>query len=209
MKYFFYITSKVFLYALFIQYFLFFKLSSSPIIIFKWDNNLKNINKCNTKITTESLKFQPKNFIDLNNFPSKEIENASIEEGNSRYNQIQCLKKLDLSSLEKLELKKNYQYFRQREIESIEFLKNFLLNFDKENKFAPGEKMKVMEYIKIKTELYSILDQKTEYSLFRNENSSEKEFISIYQSLFRVHFDLLNSVSPELRKILLKKMYNT
>ena len=115
---------------------------------------------------------------------------------------------MNLSNLEKAELKKNYNLFRQRELDGLDYLKNYLINFDKENKFAPGEKEKVLELFKIKSELYYILDKKTENSLFSNEIASEKEFVSIYQSILRSHFDLLNAVSPDLRKVLLKKMYN-
>ncbi len=184
------------------------ELSSSPIIIYKWDSKFKNINDCNTKSNLEPFKLVPQNFNELKNYPIKEIESASNEEGNIRYIQIVCIKKLNLSNPEKAELKKNYNLFRQRELDGLDYLKNYLINFDKENKFAPGEKEKVLELLKIKSDLYYILDKKTEVSLFNNEIASEKEFVSIYQSILRSHFDLLNAVSPDLRKVLLKKMYN-
>ena len=184
------------------------ELYSSPIIIYKWDSKFKNINDCTTKNTIDSFKLQAQNFSEIKNYPNKEIDLASSEEGNIRYIQIVCIKKLKLSNEENGELKKNYNLFRQRELEGLEFLKNYLLNFDKENKFAPGEKARLLELFKIKSELYFILDRKTEISLFSNDIASEKEFVSIYQSIFRSHFDLLNSLSPALRKILLKKMYN-
>jgi hypothetical protein len=185
------------------------ELSSSPIIIYKWDSKFKNINDCTTKSSIESFILQPQNFNEIKNYPFKEIESASSEEANSRYTQIVCIKKLKLSNEENRELKKNYNLFRQRELEGLDFLKNYLLNFDKENKFAPGEKAKLLELLKIKSELYYILDRKTEISLFSNDIASEKEFVSIYQSILRSHFDILNALSPALRKVLLKKMYNT
>ena len=183
-------------------------LSSSPILIYKRDSKFKNINDCNTKSNLESFKLVPQNFNEIKNYPNKVIESASNEEGNIRYIQIVCIKKLNLSNQERAELKKNYNLFRQRELEGLDYLKNYLLNFDKENKFAPGEKEKILELLKIKSELYYILDKKTEYSLFSNEIASEKEFVSIYQSILRSHFDLLNAISSDLRKVLLKKMYN-
>jgi len=204
-----YILLKAIILFIFLNISLALDLSPSPIIIYKWNSKFKNINNCTTKNNIETFKLQAQNFYEIKNYPIKELESVSYEEGNNRYLQIVCIKKLKLSNEEIIELKKNYNLFRQREIEALEFLKNYLLTFDKENKYAPGEKAKLLDLFKIKSELYIILDRKTEVSLFSNEIASEKEFVSIYQSILRSHFDLLNAVSPTLRKILLKKMYNT
>ena len=81
----------------------------------------------------------------------------------------------------------------------------FFISQDKKNVYAPGELSKVKEHLKFKNDLYYVLNKKTEDYLFYGEDNNVNEFISIYQSLIRLQYDLLNSVSKNVRQNFLLK----
>ena len=65
--------------------------------------------------------------------------------------------------------------------------------------------VKFKEHLKFKNDLYYVLNKKTEDYLFYGEDNNVNEFISIYQSLIRLQYDLLNSVSKNVRQNFLLK----
>jgi hypothetical protein len=129
-----------------------------------------------------------------------EIKKFSEYQGKSRFSQIECIRNLKLSQTELSQLKISYTFFIERELEGIEIITNFFISQDKKNVYAPGELSKVKEHLKFKSDLYYVLNKKTEDYLFYGEDNNVNEFISIYQSLIRLQYDLLNSVSKNVRQ---------
>jgi len=178
---------------------------SSPILFFLKEEGLKRIKNCNTKDPEKFFEFEMNHFTSPDHFPDKEIKKFSEYQGKSRFSQIECIRNLKLSQTELSQLKISYTFFIERELEGIEILTNFFISQDKKNVYAPGELSKVKEHLKFKNDLYYVLNKKTEDYLFYGEDNNVNEFISIYQSLIRLQYDLLNSVSKNVRQNFLLK----
>ena len=195
---------------LIIQIFFICKISSlnpSPILFPEGNKSISEVFNCskkdNSKFTMEISYFE-----NPNNFPESIFNDFAKDQAFSRYSQLKCLKKIQFSKEQKQELMKSYMFFRQREIEALEIYSNFFYSFENKNLYAPGELQRLREYLKTKDELYRILDTKTRDFLFNNEVISEEIFISIYQSLLRLQYDILANLSPKLRNEVLKKINN-
>jgi hypothetical protein len=178
---------------------------SSPILFVLKDEGLKRIKNCNTKDPEKFFEFEMNHFTNPDNFPDKEIKKFSEYQGKSRFSQIECIRNLKLSQNELSQLKNSYTFFIERELEGIEIITNFFISQDKKNVYGPGELSKVKEHLKFKSDLYYVLNKKTEDYLFYGEDNNVNEFISIYQSLIRLQYDLLNSVSKNVRQNFLLK----
>jgi hypothetical protein len=195
----------------YIHYILFFILllsngvNSSQILFVIKDEALKKVKNCSTKDPEKFFEFDASHFISPDHFPDKEIKKFSEYLGKSRFSQIECIRNLKLNQTELSQLKTSYSFFIERELEGLEILSNFFISQDKKNVYAPGELSKVKEHLKFKSDLYYILNKKTEDYLFYGEDNNVNEFISIYQSLIRLHYDLLSSVSKNVRQNFLLK----
>ena len=178
---------------------------SSPILFVFKDEGLKRIKNCSTKEPEKFFEFELNHFTSPDHFPDKEIKKFSEFQGKSRFSQLECIRSLKLSQTELSLLKTSYTFFIERELEGIEIITNFFISQDKKNVYGPGELSKVKEHLKFKSDLYYVLNKKTEDYLFYGEYNNVNEFISIYQSLIRLQYDLLNSVSKNVRQNFLLK----
>ena len=178
---------------------------SSPILFVFKDEGLKRIKNCSTKEPEKFFEFELNHFTSPDHFPDKEIKKFSEVQGKSRFSQLECIRSLKLSQTELSLLKTSYTFFIERELEGIEIITNFFISQDKKNVYGPGELSKVKEHLKFKSDLYYLLNKKTEDYLFYGDNNNVNEFISIYQSLIRLQYDLLNSVSKNVRQNFLLK----
>jgi hypothetical protein len=200
-----YKSMRYFYFILFLLLILFKNLNSSPILFVIKDERLKKIKNCSTKDPDKFFEFEENHFSSPDHFPDKEIKKLSEYQGRIRFSQIECIRNLKLSQTELSQLKTSYSFFIERELEGLEILSNFFISQDKKNVYAPGELSKVKEQLKFKNDLYNILNKKTEDYLFYGEDNNVTEFISIYQSLIRLQYDLLNSVSKNVRQNILLK----
>jgi hypothetical protein len=179
-------------------------LLASPILFITSEEITKKIKNCSTPESEKIFEFETMHF-NGSDFPKKDLTVFSKKRAQIRYYQLECIKKLNLSAMELGQLKSSYIFFRERELEGLEILSNFFILQDKSNLYPPGVLNKVKEYMKDKNDLYYILSKKTEDYLFLNQKVEIDDFISIYQSLLRLQFDLLNIVPERIRQKFIKK----
>lgn len=196
---------KVSLFFLIIPLLNFSSMFASPIIFVSQENFSKKIKICSTKNQEKEFLFETIHFKGPDSFPGKEITKLSEEHAKLRFSQLECLRNLNLLDNDLVLLKKSYTFFRERELEGLEILSNYFISQDKKNMYAPGELSKIKGFLKLKNELYYILSKKTEDYLFLGEKIELNDFISIYQSMLRLHYDLLNSVPKIVRQNFIKK----
>ncbi len=196
---------KVILIFFIIPFLIFRSLFASPIIFVSQDDFSKKIKICTTKKQEKDFQFESIHFNGSDFFPGKEIAKLSEEHAKIRYSQLECIRSLKLSDMDLVSLRKSYTFFREREIEALEILSNYFISQDKKNLYGPGELNKIKDYLKIKNELYYILSKKTENHLFSDEKIEFIDFLSIYQSMIRLHYDLLNAVPKSVRQNFIKK----
>lgn len=193
------------LFIFIISFLSFSSLFASPIIFVSQENFSKNIKICSTKNQEKEFLFETNHFKGPDFFPGKEITKRSEEHAKIRFSQLECIRNLNLLENDLVLLKKSYTFFRERELEALEILSNYFISQDKKNMYAPGELSKIKECLKLKNELYYILSKKSEGYLFLGEKIELNDFISIYQSMLRLHYDLLNSVPKSIRQNFIKK----
>lgn len=151
-------------------------------------------------VFTESL------FRDSRETALRILQKEALELGKIRWNQLNCLEKLKLSSSEKLQLETVLDYYQQKEIDLLMFNSNYLLHFDKLNKMSAEEVLLTNSFLKSKKDLYALLHKRTMEYLFADgkEIFREGDYKNIYLSLLRLQYEYYTNLSPNLRKEIFK-----
>ena len=178
-----------------ILYFLFIvSIHSEPVFFYSDISSLnEKLKPCLIQKKTISLKDKlKKNSSELAEFNSKQ----SLD-------QIKCSKEVfkDSNDLENL-----IELARIRSIQELEYLNRFV--YQKE--MTPIDKKKSSEFFQAKYELNNLLFAKILFYTLNEKFDQEiyqDELKSIYQSMFSLHRDYLDTISPELKLYIQSKMY--
>ena len=141
-----------------------------------------------------------------------EILESARQSGKERVLQIECIQKLKLSEFEEEELKKSLDLSKEFELGVLEYYNRWLYSFEKKNLMTPMDKKYTSELLLLKYDLYSLLQSKTKDILLGrtraegNLENYEEQITSIYHSLLKGNFEYYNSITPEFRKEILKKI---
>lgn len=186
-------------------FFSLFSLQSADLLFSLPDAKATRFAKCDSRSSigfsfTESI-FQSKREEILKN-----IEKFAEELGKERWEQINCVNSLGLSSEEKLQLESVLEFYRQKELELLDFNSNYLLHFDRTNKMSAEETLLTNQFLNAKKDLYSLLYKRSmEFMLSQGDKIfQQKDFKNIYLSLLRLHYEYYSNLSPILRKEIFK-----
>jgi hypothetical protein len=118
-------------------------------------------------------------------------------------NQIKCSKEIfkDSSDLENF-----IELARIRSIQELEYFNRFV--YQKE--LSPIDKKKSAEFFQAKYELINVLFSKILFFTLNKNFEQEifqEELKSIYQSIFSLHIDYFETISPELKFYIQSKLY--
>lgn len=148
---------------------------------------------------TPNILFQNELFLQSTPGVGKIQSNSEIL-GKQRFMQIKCLRELYNTPEEIQTLTEKFRSYRRMESENLEIFSNFLLKFDRENRYRPENMENLKNLLDKKNDMYYVLYEKSERLLLKKENITETEFKSIYESIFQNHFEILNSLPNDLRK---------
>ena len=199
---------------LFVFIFISFRLFASPIFLITGDEGLrKKINACGAFDKKKGFQFKERHF-DLKELErvNHEILESARQSGKERVLQIECIQKLKLSEFEEEELKKSLDLSKEFELGVLEYYNRWLYSFEKKNLMTPMDKKYTSELLLLKYDLYSLLQSKTKDILLGrtraegNLENYEEQITSIYHSLLKGNFEYYNSITPEFRKEILKKI---
>lgn len=156
----------------------------------------------------KSMNFDKKNIFLSNIYPGNLINEIAVSKGRERFEYLKCLK--DKSTNKELiqEVFIAYKNFRNLEIETLDVFSRYILKYDKYNKFTPIEVNQLNLLLEKKKELYFLLSIKTEKFLLKNEAVTVNEFISIYEAILRLHFELITSLPVEIRDDVVETINN-
>lgn len=191
-------------------------LGANPVhFIFEENGELKKrVTACSDFEKKKGFQFKEKYF-DPREFEraSQEIGEAAKANGRERINQLRCILKQSLSESELDAINKSLELYKENFLSLFDYYNRWLYSFEKINLMAPMDKKYTSEYLKLKYDLYSLLHTKTTDILFSKEkldkedwDAFESQITAIYLSILRGKFEYYNTISPELRKEILKRL---
>ncbi|HMW07528.1 MAG TPA: hypothetical protein PK079_13705 [Leptospiraceae bacterium] len=191
-------------------------ISSSPIFFDIEENNSlkKRINGCSEFEKRKEFQFKEKHF-DIREFDNlnKELIKTAEISAKERISQIKCIQKLNLNDKEKEDMRKGFDVYKENFLFLLEYYNRWIFSFDKSNFMTPTDRKATSEMIKLKYDLYNLLQVKTEDLLFREEllknrdfDSFEEQLASIYLSILKGNYEYYNNISSELRKEIFRKI---
>lgn len=192
------------------------RLNASPVhFIFEENSELKKrVNACSDFEKKKVFQFKEKYF-DPREFEraSQEIGQAAKASGKERINQLKCILKEKLTEAEIDAMSKSIELYNENFLGLFDYYNRWLYSFEKLNLMAPMDKKYTSEHLKLKHDLYSLLQTKTTDILFSKEklekedwDAFESQITAIYLSILRGNFEYYNTISPELRKEILKRL---
>lgn len=193
-----------------------FSLKASPVhFIFEESGELKKrVNACADFEKKKGFQFKERHF-DPREFEraSQEITQAAKSSGKERVAQIKCILKLEVSESDKEILKKSFDLYKENFLGFLEYYNRWIFSLDKTNLMTPMDKKLTSELITLKYDLYNLLHLKTTDMLFSKDildkkelDGLEEQIISIYLSILRGNFEYYNTITPELRKEIFKRI---
>lgn len=202
--------------SIFILFSISFHLVSSPLFFDLEENKdlKKRLNSCVPSEIKKEFQFKEKHF-DLKEFENtnKEMQQSAELRAKERMKQVKCIQNLKLNDTEKEDLQKGFDGYKESFLILLEYYNRWIFSFEKTNLMTPMDRKYTSELIKLKYDLYNLLQVKTGDLLFREDllqkremDLFEEQLTSIYLSILKGNFEYYNSITPELRKEIFKKI---
>lgn len=136
------------------------------------------------------------------------LEKAAILLGQERYKQALCLKNLKLSPTEKEGLAFFMEKVLEKEEELLGYAENLWRWQERNLPFTFAESKILTEYFSTKRQIYNLLYRRTTDIVIGNsEEVDEKVLQQIYLSSLRLEYEMLASLRPETRTIIIKRIH--
>lgn len=193
-----------------------FSLKASPVhFIFEDSNEIKKrVVACADFEKKKGFQFKDKHF-DPREFEqaSKEISQAAKTSSSERVAQLKCVLKQKLTETDREALSKSLELYKENFLNLFDYYNRWLFSFEKTNLMAPMDNKYTSEHLTLKYDLYSLLHTKTSDILLTKDSiekedwdAFESQITSIYLSILKGNFEYYNTINPELRKEILKRI---
>jgi hypothetical protein len=186
--------------------------SASPLYLEMTSIDLidQQLQKCSKASELPPLMFVEKDFEPGQYIHSiQKINTSSKESAKSRKKYIDCINAILLSEEEEQMVQTGLDVYYEAFWSAMESYNRWLYSLDDKVPVKPSELSAFSEFYISKSNLYKLLERRTRELIRRHKKveanySPLREFESIYNSMFRLHFEFYQNLNPTLRKEILE-----